>query len=136
MSENEAYRDLSEAVISAAERYVRELAKFGDLASPRVRRRLRIAVEELSRVRQVFAADEEAELGELSFDVNDRDQPPDLAETASQRMVRELVSMLPAILGKFTERAPSIAFPLPDVMAGIALESAIGAEIVKPEDNT
>jgi hypothetical protein len=133
MSEN-GLCNLSEAVIAIAERYVRELAKFGDLASPRVRRRLRIAVEELSRVRQVFAADEEAELGELPFGVDDRDQPPDLAETASQRMVRELVSMLPAILKAVTERAPAIAFPLPDVMAGIALGSAAGSAIVEPEE--
>jgi hypothetical protein len=107
----------------------------GDLASPRVRRRLRIAVEELSRIRQVFAADEGAELGEMPFTVEDREQAPEPLETASQRMVRELVSMLPAILKVFTERPPSVAFPLPDVMAGVAMGSAIGSAIVEPEED-
>jgi hypothetical protein len=135
MSENEKYRDLAEDVINAADRYVRDLAMCGDLASPRVRRRLRIAVEELSRIRQVFAADEGAELGELDFNIDDREQAPELLETASQRMVRELVSMLPAILKVFTERPATTPFPLPDVMAGIALGSAAGSAIVEPEED-
>jgi hypothetical protein len=126
MAEMELYRNLSEDVILAAERYVRELTAHGDLASPRVRRRLRIAVDELARIRQVFAADEGAELGELAFDVDDREQVPEPLETANQRMVRELVSMLPMILSAIAPRAPS-------VMAGVALGSAVGAAIAEPD---
>jgi hypothetical protein len=136
-NENGMCRDLSDAVIIAAERYVRELAGLGDLSSPRVRRRLRIAVEALSRIRQVFAADESAELPELDFNVNDRDQQPEPLETANQRMIRELVSMIPMILERFA--APPSAFPHgafprpPDAMAGAPLGGTVGSEIVDPE---
>lgn len=109
-------------VVSAAEAFIRLVATTGDLASPRVRRRLKNAVAELTRIRQVFVADETREAAEvpptryaspflppppslvmpgeegflLPADEGEpiREQEPQPLETGAQRMTRELTSML------------------------------------------
>lgn len=53
------------SIITCAESYIRELASTGDLSKQRIRRRLKLAVAELTRMRQVFAANEGAESGEI-----------------------------------------------------------------------
>jgi hypothetical protein len=97
--------DASESVIEAAECFVRVLAAEADLSSKRDRRRLRLALEELGRIRAIFAEGEEAEADELPEGAEilaEREQGPDPVETTSQRLQRELISALPDLIRTYT----------------------------------